>query len=129
LTRHLLFLDDIHRYSLNINKLVKNDQENDLKDLLENRRRLIAIATTFNNKIQAFMEDNKKLISENNTDIKTITILWEQDSKRIINEVKELDQETMRLLEQKKLKTTKEIANVFGAKTKLQGYDLTDLKK
>ena len=121
-------MDEIHNYSKKINAAIKIKQDKEISREIENRKRLISISMTFQKKILGYIGENKREIFKNEDDIKNIISLWEKDIKRILSNVKSLDIETLNLLENKKDRTTKEIATVFDSKNKLQGYDLSNVK-
>ena len=128
LTRHLDFLDQIRTYSRRIAKIIEEDSTKDINVEIENRRKVISISMTFQQKMLGFISENKNEIAKNENGIREIIELWERDVKIILDKVKSLDLKTMELLENRKLKTTKEIATVFNSKNRLKGYDLSNVK-
>lgn len=125
--RHTDLMTAISEESRKLLKYAEDNQIEKIEATTGNRDRMINILEGYQHKI----ESNTRLLEDSELSATNVDILksWLNDLNLWVEEYMAIDSQIVEALEAAKSKTSNEIAQVFTARNKHKGYNLSSVKK
>lgn len=129
LMTHLNLQDALITISNEIFESTANLNDERASALTHNRDRLIHILEEIQNQINTLLNSACGDNGNDNQYILNLAKAWADDLCKTLETIHAIDNELITLLEERKSKTTNEIASIFQSKQKFKGYNLNNVKK